>query len=98
MPVSRQESERSCICVLGICILSLLDFRIDPNMWYVFIFHFTLSGDGLDVNNLESGSAESFRKPNNIMLLVRSLIYNYSLLLRSIRVFMYVKNDIHGSL
>jgi len=69
IPVSRQESERSC--VLGICTLSLLDFGIDPTMWYFCVFHFTLSADGLDVNNLESGSAESFRKPSNIMLLIR---------------------------
>jgi hypothetical protein len=44
--VSRQESELSCICVLGVCILPLyafflLDFGTVPTVWYFMgFFHF----------------------------------------------------------
>ena len=39
VPVPRQESERSCICVLGVLILPLytiflLDFGTVPTVWY----------------------------------------------------------------
>jgi len=46
VPVPSQESERSCICVLGVSILPLstilvLYFETVPTVWY-FIFHFIL--------------------------------------------------------
>ena len=44
MPVSSQESERSCISVLGVSILPLStilisDLGIVPTVWYFFVFH-----------------------------------------------------------
>ena len=44
-PVSSQESEWSCICMLGVSTMPLsrifiLDFRIVPTVLYFFFFHF----------------------------------------------------------
>ena len=43
VPVPSQESEGSCICVLGVSILPLstiliFNFRIVPTVWYFFYF------------------------------------------------------------
>jgi hypothetical protein len=40
-PVPSQESEQSCICVLGYrYFLFLLKFGNVPKMWYLFVFRF----------------------------------------------------------
>ena len=43
--ISSQESERSCICVLGVSTLLIsttliYDFKFDPTVWYFVGFHF----------------------------------------------------------
>ena len=56
MCILTQESERSCVCVLGVSILPLstallFDFGIMPTMWYVFtcfLFHELSSAHSLE--------------------------------------------------
>ena len=48
MPVSSQEIDRSCICVLGVSILCLsiifrLDFRTDPTVYVIFYIFIQLT-------------------------------------------------------
>ena len=48
VPVPSEESERSCICVLGVSIITLstiliIDFEFIPTVWYFLCFSFYLN-------------------------------------------------------